>query len=69
MKPTPVVITLLVLSKHLTEAVVDTEYYSLLGVDPSATDRDIRKAFKKLGAALPARHPYTEHGRPCASLF
>lgn len=30
-------------------AIVDTEYYTMLNVNPTATDREIRQAFKKLG--------------------
>ena len=42
-------ITLVVLSCSLSSvaAVADTKFYKLLGVDPGADDRTIKKAYKK----------------------
>ena len=56
---------------HLALGTVHTEYYYKLGVTPSATAREIKKAFKKLVLTL---HPdknqdLVENRCPCVSFY
>jgi preprotein translocase subunit Sec63 len=71
------VILLVHISKHSIEAIGGSNYYDILGVDTKATEREIKKAFRKLALKYhPDKNPAFEEkfrdiaeGNICFAFF